>query len=256
MKRWMTFALALVLAVGAAAAGGAVGRKVEPADEMPALRGILQAGLRDAKWGIVCEVTSYRSADTGKVVGKTGVGSVFVVEKFQAGGRGYDYVGRFRNRPTEGPFLIPAKCLIGLTGSFELLSPHQQQAYAAYYRLRAERERIKAEVNRRNGEKSPYYKDAVAAKAKYDELKEETLKLEGRLRSASETDAAGVRERLARLKGEVSVQDARVRELSGRHRAWKDAHPAGQADVEKDPKYAEIGAEMNDYAQIVPGLAI
>lgn len=256
MKTTIVFMAAVALAGVVFGADAPLSRKVEAGDELPLVKGIQRAGLRDAKWGIVCGVTEYRDAATDKVVGKVGVGSVFLIEKYQKADRGYDYVVRFRSRPKEGPFLVNASKLLGLTGSFESLSDHQQKVYAAYYRLRAECDKIRQDLNKKNGELSPYYQDAIAAQKKFDEQTAEVVKLEGRLMKAGEADADKVRERLSQLKGEMSVQRATLSELSAKHRDWKKSHASKLADPEKDPKYKALRAEMDDYAKIIPGLAI
>lgn len=231
-------------------------RKADPDDEMPALKGIIQAGFRDAKWGFASAVTEYRDASTGNVAGKVGVGSLFLVEKYQKADRGYDFVVRFRSRPKEGPFLVHSSKIYALTGSFESLTAHQQKVYAAYYRLRAECDKIRQDINRKNGELSPYYKDAIEAQKKFDSMAAEVHKLENELMNSSGADADQIRERLSRMKGEVSVQKGKLSELSGKHRDWKKSHASQLADPEKDPKYKANREAMNDYAQIIPGLAI
>ena len=177
-------------------------------------------------------------------------------EKYQKGDRGYDYVVRFRSRPKEGPYLVQASKLHGLTGSFESLSEHQKKVFAAYYRLRAECEKIRLDINRKNGELSPYYKDAVEAQKKFDAQVEEVHKLEGKLVNSSAGGADKIRERLAQMKGEMSVQRTKLADLSAKHRDWKKANASKMADPENDPKYKAIRAEMDDYAKIIPGLAI
>ena len=257
MKRLAIAALAAALAGAALAAEETVGRKPEPEDELPALLGIEQTGLRETKWGIVNAVTPYRDAATGAVAGKTGVGSVFVVEKFQkAEVRGYDYVGHFRSRPAEGPFLISAARVYGLSGSFDKLSPHQQKVFAAYYRVRAACEKLRQDFNRRNGEKSPYYQDAVEAKTKFDEMAAEVERLEGQLMGSATADASAIREKLSRMKGEVSVQRGRLKELSDKHKERKEKHAGAMLNPDADPRIKAMREEMNDYRQIIPGLAI
>lgn len=231
-------------------------RKIEADDEMPVFKGIQQAGLRDSKWGLASAIIEYRDAATDKVVGKVGVGSLFLVEKFQKGERGYDFVVRFRSRPKEGPYLIQASKLYGLTGSFESLTDHQKKVFAAYYRLRAESEKVRQELNRKNGELSPYYKEAVEAQKVFDGQVAETQKLEGKLMNSVTDDADKIRERLTQLKGEMSAQRAKLAELSAKHRDWKKSHASQLADPEKDPKFKAIREAMDDYAKIIPGLAI
>ena len=249
-----------VLAAAAAgllfAADDAPSRKLEPADELPAIKGISQAGLRDSKWGFACAVAEYREASTGKPAGKVGVGSLFLVEKSQKADRGYDFVVRFRSRPKDGPYLVHASKIYGLTGSFELLSEHQQKVFAAYYRRRAECDKIRQDINKRNGEKSPYYKDAIEAQKKFDSQVEEVHKLEASLMNSPGPGADKIRERLSQMKGEMSVQRTKLAELSGKHRDWKKSHASLLEDPEKDPKYKALREEMEDYAKIIPGLAI
>jgi len=249
--------MAAVLASGILfGADAPLSRKVEAGDEMPVFKGIEQAGLKDSKWGFACVVTDYRDASTGKVVGKVGVGSLVLVENRRKADRGYDFVVRFRSRPKEGPFLIHATKIYGLTGSFESLSDHQKKVYAAYYKLRAECDKIRYEINKKNGELSPYYKDAIAAQKKFDERAAEVHKLEGKLLSSGSADGEKIRERLTRMKGEMSVLRGNLSTLSQKHRDWKKSNASRLIDVEKDPKYKANKEEMADYAKIIPGLAI
>lgn len=255
--KYTVFCLAAILAAGMlCGADEVLSRKVEPDDEIPALKGVAQAGLRDSKWGFAAAVAEYRDAATGKVVGKVGVGSVFLIEKYQKADRGHDFVVRFRSRPKEGPFLVHASKIYGLTGAFEMLSPHQQKVYAAYYKLRAECDKIRQDLNKKNGELSPYYKDAIEAQKKFDSQVEEVHKLEGKLMNSTGGGDDKIRERLTQMKGEMSVQRAKLTELSAKHRDWKKSHASQLADPEKDPKYKANREVMDDYAKIIPGLAI
>ena len=255
--KYAMFCLTAILAAGMlCGADEVLSRKVEPEDEIPALKGVAQAGLRDSKWGFAAAVTEYRDAATGKVAGKVGVGSVFLVEKYQKADRGYDFVVRFRSRPKEGPFLVHTSKIYGLTGSFEMLSEHQQKVFAAYYRRRAECDKIRFDLNKKNGELSPYYKDAIEAQKKFDSQVEEVHKLEAKLMNSNAGGDDKIRERLTQMKGEMSVQRAKLTELSAKHRDWKKAHASQLADPEKDPKYKAYREEMDDYAKIIPGLAI
>ena len=256
MKNAIICAVALLAAGISPAADAPLSRKVEAEDEMPAFKGIEQAGLKDAKWGFASTVTDYRDASTGKVAGKVGTGSVFLVEGRRKADRGYDFVVRFRSRPGEGPFLVHASKLFAMTGSFESLSGHQKKVFAAYYKLRAECDRIRAETNKRNGEQSPYYKDAIDAQKKFDSQVEEVRRLEGQLMNSSGADADKIRERLTQMKGEMNVQRSKLAELSAKHRDLKKSHAAQLQDPENDPKYKAIRAEMDDYRKIIPGLAI
>lgn len=249
--------MAAVLASGMSfGADAPLSRKIEAEDEMPVFKGIEQAGLKDSKWGLASVVTDYRDASSGKVVGKVGVGSLVLIENRRKADRGYDYVVRFRSRPEEGPFLIHSSKVYGLTGSFESLSDHQKKVYAAYYRLRAECDKIRHDINKRNGELSPFYKDAIAAQKKFDEQAAEVHRLEGSLMNGSGADGDRIRERLTQMKGEMSVQRGKLSDLSRKHRDWKKAHSSMLVDPENDPKFKAIKAEMDDYAKIIPGLAI
>ena len=54
----------------------------------------------------------------------------------------------------------------------------------------------------------------------------------------------------------MSVQRAKLTELSAKHRDWKKSHASQLSDPEKDPKYKANRELMDDYAKIIPGLAI
>ena len=238
-------------------ADAAPSRKVEDGDDLPIFRGIEATGmLREIKWCLATGVAEYRDASTGKPSGKVGAGSLFLVEGHRKADRGYDLVVRFRSRPKEGPYLVHAGKVQGMTGSFESLSEHQKKVYAAYYRLRAQCDAIRQEVNRKNGELSPYYKDAIEAQKKFDAQTAEVVRLEGRLMNSTGDDDGKIRERLSQLKGEMSVQREKLKELSRKHADWKKSHASSLDDPEKDPKYSALKAEMEDYAKIIPGLAI
>ena len=256
MRNTTVFAAVVAAAGMLFGADAAPSRKIEAGDEMPAIKGISYAGVREAKWGFASTVTEYRDAATGKPAGKVGTGSVFLVEKCQKAERGYDYVVRFRSHPKDGPYLVNTKNIYGLTGSFESLSDHQKKVFAAYYRLRAECDRIRMEYNKKNGERSPYYQEAIEAQKKFDAQAEEVLRLERSLMSSTGGDDAKTRERLAQMKGAMSVQRTKLSELSAKHREWKQSNASKLADPEKDPKYKAIREEMGAYAEIIPGLAI
>ena len=225
-------------------------------EPLPSMRGIMHTDYKDAEWGIVNAVTPYRSLADGEVAGNAGVGAVFVVSQRQpAEGGGVEFVGRFQNHSLDEPVTIPAGKLYCFTGSYDSLSPRQKSCLSAYYKARAESERIKREIMRESGGKSPYFRQAVDAKAKWDAMVKETEALEVALRTDKNANASRIHEKLARMKGEMAVQQAKVKELSDKHKEWKEKNSSSIADPDEDPRLKKLCAEMSGYAKAIPGLA-
>lgn len=222
----------------------------------PATRGILHADFKDAEWGIVNAVTPYKSLADGGELGNAGIGAVFVIEQRQpAEGGGMEFVGNFCNQPVEEPVVIPASRLFCFTGSYESLTSRQKAALTAYYKKRAESERIKRDIARENGARSPFFANAVDAKAKWDEMVNTAKSLEVALRTDAKANASQIRDKLARMKGEMAVQQAKVKELSAKHKEWKEKNAPQMTDPEDDPRVRKLRDEMQELAQTIPGLA-
>ena len=225
-------------------------------DPIPSTRGILQTDYKDATWGIVNAVVPYRSLADGEEMGKAAVGAVFAVEQRQpADGGGVDFIGNFINKPIEEPVLISASKLYCFTGSYDSLTQRQKAALQAYYKKRAEAERLKREISLEIGSKSPHFAKAVEAKAKWDEMVKTAEKLEVALRTDKKANASQIREKLARMKGEMAVQQAKVKDLSAKHKAWKEKNSTQIGDPEDDPRLQKLRAEMQGFAKAVPDLA-
>lgn len=224
---------------------------------LPSTRGILHADYKDAEWGIVNAVTPYRALSDNEVVGNAGVGSVFAIEQRQpAEGGGVEFVGNFPNRPHEEPVIIPASKLYCFTGSYESLTDHQKRDLTAYYRKRGEAERLKRELMRENGSKSPFFAQAVEAKSKWDEMVKTAEALEVSLRTDKMANASRIRDQLARMKGDMAVQQAKVKDLSDKHKAWKEKNAPQMTDPEDDPRLQKLRDEMQGFAKSIPGLAL
>ena len=228
----------------------------EPYDPIPSTLGIMQTDYRDATWGIVNAVTPYKSLADGEVLGNAGVGTVFLVEQRQpAGGGGAEFVGNFRNHRLDEPVVISAANIYCFKGSYDSLNARQKAALTSYYKARAEAERIKRDILKESGSKSPYFAKAVAAKAKWDEMVKTTEELEVALRTDKHANASQIRDKLARMKGEMAVLKSRVKDLSDRHKAWKEKNAPNMPDPEDDPRVQKLREEMQKYAKPIPGLA-
>lgn len=229
----------------------------EPDDPIPSTLGIMQTDYRDATWGIVNAVTPYRALSDNEELGNAAVGVVFIVKQRQpAAGGGIDLIGDFRSKPMEEPVIISGARLYCFTGSYDSLTPRQKAALTSYYKKRGEVDRIKRDIAKENGSKSPYFAKAVEAKAKWDEMVKTTEKLEVALRTDKTANASQIRDKLARMKGEMSVQQSRVKDLSARHKAWKEKNAPNMPDPEDDPRVQQLRAEMQKFADVVPGLAL
>ena len=228
----------------------------EPYDPIPSTLGIMQTDYRDATWGIVNDVTPYRSLADNEELGKAAVGAVFVIEQRQpAAGGGVELIGNFRNQRQDEPVIMSGSKLYCFTGSYDSLTLRQKAALTSYYKKRGEAERIKRDISKENGSKSPYFAKAVEAKVKWDEMVKTTEKLEVALRTDTNANASQIRDKLARLKGEMSVQQSRVKDLSARHKAWKEKNAPNMPDPEDDPRVQQLRDEMQGYAKAIPGLA-
>ncbi len=228
----------------------------EPEDPIPSTRGIMQTDYRDATWGIVNAVTPYRSLADNEELGKAAAGAVFVVEQRQpAAGGGVEFIGNFRNQRLEEPVIISGSRLYCFTGSYDSLTLRQRSALTSYYKKRGEAERIKREIAKENGSKSPYFAKAVEAKTKWDEMVRTTEKLEVALRTDKNANASQIRDKLARMKGEMAVQQSRVKDLSAKHKAWKEKNAPNMQDPEDDPRVQKLRDEMQGFAKLIPGLA-
>ena len=228
----------------------------EQYDPLPSTRGIAHTDYKEAEGGILNAVTAYRSLSDGEEAGKAAAGSVFVVEQRQpAAGGGVEFIGNFRNHPLDEPVIIPAAKLYCFTGSYDSLTPRQKSALAGYYRLRAQSEQLKRDMMKEAGARSPYFAKAVEAKAKWDGMVKLTEELEAQLRTDKRANASQIRDKLARMKGEMSVLQGKVKELSAKHKEWKAKNPSAAADPEEDPRLQKLRAEMQSYARIIPGLA-
>ena len=225
-------------------------------DPIPSTLGIMQTDYREAKWGIVNAITPYKALSDGEEAGNAGVGSVFVVEQRQpADGGGMEFIGNFRNRPHDEPVVIPAAKLYCFTGSYDSLTPRQRAALSSYYKLRAEAEKLKREISRESGSKSPYFAKAVEAKAKWDEMVKTVESLEASLRTDKKANASQIRDKLARMKGEMAVQQAKLKELSAKHKEWKEKNPSQVVDPDEDSRIKDLRARMQGFARMIPGLA-
>lgn len=225
-------------------------------DPIPSTLGIMQTDYKEASWGIVNAITPYKSLSDGEVLGNAGIGTVFLVEQRQpADGGGAEFVGNFRNHRLDEPVVISAANIYCFKGSYDSLTQRQKAALTSYYKARAEVERIKREISKENGSKSPFFAKAVAAKTKWDEMVKTTEALEVALRTDKKANASQIRDKLARMKGEMAVQKNRLKDLSDKHKAWKEKNAPNLPDPEDDPRIKKLRDEMQGYAKPIPGLA-
>ena len=227
-----------------------------PSDPIPSTRGIMQTDYKDAAWGIVNAIAPYMSLADGEEMGKAAVGAVFVIEQRQpASGGGVEFIGNFCNKPIEEPVVISASKLYCFTGSYDSLTPRQKLALQSYYRKRAEAERLKREITKEIGAKSPFFAKAVDAKEKWDAMVKKAEALEVALRTDKNANASRIRDQLARMKGEMAVQQAKLKDLSSKHKEWKEKNSSQVGDPEDDPRMQKLRAEMQSFASAIPGLA-
>lgn len=227
-----------------------------PSDPIPSTRGIMQTDYKEATWGIVNAIAPYKSLADGEEMGKAAVGAVFAIEQRQpASGGGVEFIGNFCNKPLEEPVVIPASKLYCFTGSYDSLTQRQKIALQTYYRKRAEAERLKREITKEIGSKSPFFAKAVEAKEKWDEMVKKAEALEVALRTDKKANASRIRDQLARMKGDMAVQQAKLKDLSSKHKEWKEKNASQIGDPEDDPRIQKLRAEMQSVANAIPGLA-
>ncbi len=228
----------------------------QSSDPIPSTRGIMQTDYKEAAWGIVNAIAPYMSLADGEEMGKAAVGAVFVIEQRQpASGGGVEFIGNFCNKPIEEPVVISASKLYCFTGSYDSLTPRQKLALQSYYRKRAEAERLKREITKEIGAKSPFFAKAVDAKEKWDAMVKKAEALEVALRTDKNANASRIRDQLARMKGEMAVQQAKLKDLSSKHKEWKEKNSSQIGDPEDDPRLQKLRAEMQSFASAIPGLA-
>ncbi len=227
-----------------------------PSDPIPSTRGIMQTDYKEATWGIVNAIAPYKSLADGEEMGKAAVGAVFVIEQRQpAEGGGVEFIGNFCNKPIEEPVVMAASKLYCFTGSYDSLTQRQKLALQTYYKKRAEAERPKREITKEVGSRSPFFAKAVEAKEKWDEMVKKAEALEVALRTDKKANASRIRDQLARMKGEMAVQQAKLKDLSSKHKEWKAKNASQIGDPEDDPRIQKLRAEMQSVASAIPGLA-
>lgn len=233
-----------VAAVNAAGAGGNV--PAEEEEDMPSLRGVMQADPKDAMWGVVNQVSHIRNLSDGTDAGTVDGGRILVIEQRQHGESGYELIGNFAVHQREEPVIMSAADLYCFSGDFNKLSTRQQIALTTYYKLRGEAVALRARLLKESGARSPFFEQTVEANNKLKALAAQAAELESKDRTDS---------RLAKLKNEQAVAHDKYVKLLEKHRAWKKEHASELSDPEKDPKYLEIRAQMQGYAKAIPGLA-
>lgn len=234
-------------AVAAANAAGAGGNApAEEEEDMPSLRGVMQADPKDAAWGVVNQVARIRDLSDGSDAGTVEGGRILVISQRQRGESGYELIGNFAVHQREEPVIMSATDLYCFTGDFNKLSTRQQIALTTYYKLRGEAEALKARLLKESGAKSPFFAQTVEANKQLKALAAKASELESKDRTDSQ---------LAKLKNEQAVAHDKYVKLLEKHRAWKKEHASELSDPEKDPKYLELRTQMQGYAKAIPGMA-
>ena len=209
-------------------------------DELPSLKGVMQADAATATWGVLNQVTTVEGLD-GEEKGSVAGGRIFLIDSRESTKKGMWLIGNFSPTPMPEPVRVPAMNLYCFTGKPESLSQNQRNCLRMYYQLRGEALVRKNEVLRQNAARSPYGKDAAAAQkafaAKAKQVEES---------STGDNPAA---------KNELSQLREKYTALLEKHRAWKKQHEAELPDPDKDPAYLEKLQKARAYATPIAGMA-
>lgn len=232
-----------VAATAKPAARPAVPQKAEEEDDLPSLKGIMQADAQTASWGVLNQNTTVTGLD-GEEKGVVAGGRFFLIESREQGARGLVLVGNFTPKPMAEPVRVPAMNLYCFSGKPESLSSHQRDCLRKYYELRGEAMAIKAKLLRENALRSPYGRLAANAMRAFKAKAAEVERMK---------DADGEANRKATY--ELSQLRVKMQELTQKHKDWKKAHAAELPDPEKNPAYQAKLEEARAYSAPIAGLA-
>ncbi len=212
-------------------------------DELPSLKGIMQADAATAAWGVLNQTTTAVGLD-GEEKGAVRGGRIFLIQSRDTSKKTLGLIGNFWPTPMAEPVRLPATSLYCFSGKPESLSQHQRDCLKKYYELRGEAMEQKNKILRAIAERSPYGRDAAAALRAFKE-------------KAKEVEAFGDADGEANRKAtyELSQLRVKVQELTQKHKEWKEKHAAELPDPEKDPVYRQKLKEAKAYMAPIAGMA-
>lgn len=214
---------------------------VEEEDELPSLKGIMQTDASTATWGVLNQATTVMGLD-GEERGRVPGGRIFLIESREQAAKGYVLTGNFYPTPMAEPVRVSAMNLYCFTGKPESLSKHQRECLRNYYQLRGEAIDFKNKLLRENAERSPYGRDAAAAKKAFDAKAKEV-----------EASSSGAD---PKAKNELSQLRETYLSLLQKHRDWKAEHAAELPDPDKNPEYQKKLQASRPYAAPIAGMAL
>ena len=217
--------------------------RTDEEDELPSLRGVMQADAQTARWGVLNQVTTVVGLD-GDEKGAVAGGRFFLIERREQSAKGLTLVGNFTPTPMAEPVRVPAMNLYCFSGKPESLSRHQRDCLRKYYELRGEAMTIKARLLRENALRSPYGRKAADAMRAFKAKAAEVERMK---------NADGEANRKATY--ELSQLRVKMQELTQKHKDWKKAHAAELPDPEKNPAYQAKLKEASAYSAPIAGLA-
>lgn len=212
----------------------------EEDDELPSLKGIMQEDAGTAKWGVLNQAATVEGLD-GEVKGTVAGGRIFLIQSREKKGTKLWLVGNFSPTPMDEPVRVLATSLYCFSGNPESLSQNQRNCLRMYYQLRGEAIACKNKVLRANADKSPFGKQAAAAKRAFDA-------------KAREVEASSSGDN-PRAKNELSQLREKYTALLDKHREWKKENALLLKDPEKDPDYLKKLQEARAYAAPIAGMA-
>lgn len=212
----------------------------EEDDELPSLKGIMQEDAGTAKWGVLNQAATVEGLD-GEVKGTVAGGRIFLIQSREKKGAKLWLVGNFSPTPMDEPVRVLATSLYCFSGNPESLSQNQRNCLRMYYQLRGEAIACKNKVLRANADKSPFGKQAAAAKRAFDA-------------KAREVEASSSGDN-PRAKNELSQLREKYTALLDKHREWKKENALLLKDPEKDPDYLKKLQEARAYAAPIAGMA-
>lgn len=231
------------LAATAKPAARSAAPQTEEEDDLPSLKGVMQADAQTASWGVLNQITTVTGLD-GEEKGAVAGGRFFLIESREQSERGLVLVGNFTPTPMAEPVRVPAMNLYCFSGKPDSLSQRQRDCLRKYYELRGEAMAIKSKLLRENALRSPYGKQAAAAMRAFKEKAAEVERMK---------NADGEANRKATY--ELSQLRVKMQELTQKHKDWKKAHAAELPDPEKNPAYQAKLQEARAYSAPIAGLA-
>lgn len=209
-------------------------------DELPSLKGIMQEDPNNAKWGVLNQATTVEGLD-GEEKGVVAGGRIFLIESREQQKKTLWLIGNFSPTPMDEKVRVPATSLYCFSGNPADLSENQRKCLRMYYQLRGEAMECKNKVLRENAAKSPFGRQAAAAKQAFDQKARA-------VEASSNGDDP-------RAKNELSQLREKYTTLLEKHRQWKQANASQLKDPDKDPAYQKKLQEARAFAGPIAGMA-